>query len=267
KHPETRRGLVWIHRTDYRRLVEVHRNFARAVAVHDGALRIGNDAAHDAAAHEQVCGLLDAHARDEVVGGKDRRGGTLHNQRATLAHELIQRLHAIEPQAAADVRRGVRGSERLEFAGLLVWQGAVADLGNAFHHGLHGAADVREDDHVVLAAQLTLAQLDVAEVGVRHAIGIQRRTHPTLILGALPTVHVADAWDVHVVGRHFRRRGHGPGRQAELLEFGLQRAAVRIADDDGAGAELVPARREVLFGRFHLRLRELEAERRDVVVG
>ena len=79
---------------------------------------------------------------------------------------------------------------------------------------LRGAADVREDDHVVLGAQVAVAQLLIGEVGVRHAVVIERRAHPAFVLRARPGMHVADARHRQLVRLHRGRRGHGPRRQA-----------------------------------------------------
>ncbi len=148
-------------------------------------------------------------------------------------------------------------------------ESGVPRLGNSavVHHACDRAADVREDDHVVLLPEVPLAELHVAEVGVGDAVGVERGPHPPFILGAGPAVDVADARDVQIVRLHVRSRCHGIRRQAELLERRLQRGPLGVPDDERPGAEVVPLGVEVLLRRFHLHLREPEPESRDVVVG
>ena len=71
-------------------------------------------------------------------------------------------------------------------------------------------------------AQVAFAQLLIGEVGVRHAVGVERRAHPAFVLRARPAVDVADARHVEVVRLHRRRRRDRPRRQAELLERRLE---------------------------------------------
>ena len=109
--------------------------------------------------------------------------------------------------------------------------GSGADAGHrhAVDLRLRGAADVREDDHVVLRSQVGFGlQLLIGEVGVRDAVGVERRAHPAFILRARPAVDVADARNVEVVRAHRRRRCHRPGRQAEILQHRLELRAIGV---------------------------------------
>ena len=78
---------------------------------------------------------------------------------------------------------------------------------------------------------------------------------------------VADARNVEIVRLDRRRRRHGPGRQAQVLQHRLERRAIGVRDDDRAGAELPAVQLEVVFGGQHLHVGVLEAERHEVVVG
>ena len=79
-------------------------------------------------------------------------------------------------------------AEVRRLVGLLVRQRRPVRLRHAVDLRLRVAADVREDDDVVLRAQVALAQLDVGEVGVGHAVGVERRAHPAFVL------RVAQLW-------------------------------------------------------------------------
>ena len=213
----------------HRRLVEVDRQIGAVVAVDDRALHVGDLRAQDRAAHEQLRRLLDGDAGGDAVLREDRRRRSFGDQRAALLHELHRapsspsmpmppRMSSLE-STNAEVR---------ELRRLLVRQRRAAGLRHAVDLRHRAAADVREDDHVVLRAQVALAQLLIGEVGVRHAVGVERRAHPAFVLRARPAVDVADARDVEVVRLHRRRRRHRPRRQAELLQHRLELRAIGV---------------------------------------
>ena len=247
-------------------LAEVDRDLGPVVAVHDRALRVGDQAAHDRPAHEQPRRTLHGHAVHQFVLGEDRGRRALDNQQAAVFHELVEVHQAFEAHSPSDVVGLVQDAEIRGELRLLVGRRIGPDLGKPVHHRLRGAADVREDDHVVMRAQVAVAQLDVAEVRVRHAEVVERGPHPPFVLGIRPRVHVPDARDVEVVRLHRRRARHGPRRQSQVLQRRLQLRAIRVGDDEGACAELVAGEREVLFRRQHLHVGMLEAERHRRVV-
>ena len=125
---------------------------------------------------------------------------------------------------------------------------------------------MRIDNHVVLSAEIPLAELLVGEVGVGNFIGVERGADPAFVLRALPGVDVANARDVEVVRWHVRHGGHRNAREAERREHRTDRCGVGIRDDEGTGAELLVADFEVLLSRAHRHVLQAVAHRHEVVV-
>ena len=71
----------------HRRLIEVHRQIAWLVAVHNRALLVADPGAQNRAAHEKLRRLFDGHAGGEAVCRKDRRRGSFGNQRSAVLDE------------------------------------------------------------------------------------------------------------------------------------------------------------------------------------
>ena len=184
------------------------------------------------------CGMLHGDAAAEVVLGHERSGGTLGDQGAALLHEVSQFLQAFEAHAAADVVALVDHAQigRLRESSCRA-VGAVPVLAMPAIMVCGGAADVREDDHVVLRAQVAVAQFLVGEVGVGHSVIVERGAHPAFILRARPGVDVADARDAssRASSRRARRprprrraRGRGAcGSRRARSAFGMMKAPAR----------------------------------------
>ncbi len=79
-------------------------------------------------------------------------------------------------------------------------------------------------------------------------------------------MYVADARDGEGVGLHGRRGGHGPGGESEVPELRIERGAIGVGDDEGAGAQLAAVEVEIFLGHLHLDVLVLEAEGHQVVV-
>ncbi len=246
--------------------LKIHGQLRAVPPVDDRALRVGHHAAHDGPAHEQPLGVLHRHAIHELVLGEDRGRRAFDDEQAAVLDELVEVHQAFEAHPAANVIGLILHAEVGRQLGLLVRHRVGAGPGDAVDHRLRGAADVREHDHVVLRPQVAFAQLDVAEVGVGHAVDVEGRADPALVLRARPRVHVADARHVEVVRLDGGRGAHRPRRQAEVLQCRLERRAIGVGDDERPGAELVPGQHEVFFRRQHLHPGMREAERHHVAV-
>src|SRR5262249_42493214 len=156
------------------------------------------------ATREESVPLLHRDPRREPQAGEDVRRATLGDERATLLHELIERLHPFGSGGSADIIGRIGGAERRELRRLLVRDGAVAAAPRGRTGGISAAATTtattapgrrsgatgRIDDHVILGAEISLLEERFAEVLERHAIVIEGRTHPPLVLGARPAVHI-----------------------------------------------------------------------------
>ena len=253
----------------HRGLVEVDRHL-RVVAVGDRARAIAEHAAHDRAAHEQPVRTLDRHAAGDVVLREDRRRRAFGDQRAALAHELHQLHQAFQAHAAADVvgldraRRGSASRRSSCTAAALRRSSAMPLTCDCAVPPTCGI-----DDDVVLRAQVALAQLDVGEVGVGHAVRVERGAHPAFVLRARSSCGRS---------RCAARRGRasctvGAAATAQRRQARAPSASARAPRDRRSAMMNAPARNlpaarlEVLFGRLHLHVRVLEAERHEVVVG
>src|SRR5476651_114758 len=143
----------------HRRLVEVHRQIGAAVAVGDRALHVGDLRAQDRSAHEQLRRFLDGDPRRDPVLREDRRRRSFGDERAALLHETRELDQPLDAHAAADVVARVDERQVRELRRLLVRQRRVAGLRHAVDLRDRAAADVREDQDVVLRSQVALTQL------------------------------------------------------------------------------------------------------------
>ncbi len=126
---------------------------------------------------------------------------------------------------------------------------------------------MRENDHVVLGAQIALAQFLIGEIGVRNAVVIERGAHPAFILRSRPGMNVADARHIQLVRLDGGRGGDGPCRQSKVFDRRLELGAIGVGNDERAGAEFVAVQIEVILGGKHLHIGVLEAEGHQRVVG
>ena len=126
---------------------------------------------------------------------------------------------------------------------------------------------MRVDDHVEARPEVAhRGQFLVRHVGERHAVGLERRADPALVLRPAPAVEVQDPGDIEVVRRHVRRGRHRPGAQAEFLQDRVEHRGIGARDDDCTGAEAPSRGFEILFRRRHLHVLQPVAERHQVVV-
>src|SRR5580700_7886908 len=96
------------------------------------------------------------------------------------------------------------------------------------------STDVRENDDIVLRSQIAITKFLIGEIGVRHAVIIERGAYPAFVLRALPGVNVAYAGDIEVVRFHAGRGGNGDGAQAEITKDGLDFRAVGVRNNERA---------------------------------
>ncbi len=172
--------------------------------------------------------MLHRHAGGHPVVGENCRGRTVRNQRPAFAHELRQLRQPLNSHAAANIVARIVDAQIRRQVRFPVRNRIVAGLRNPVHDGLRRPAHVRENDHVVLRAQIAVAQLLIGEIRVRDAVVIQRRPHPAFILRTLPGVHVADARNVQLMRFHCRRRADRPRGKAQIPNHRFQLRAIGI---------------------------------------
>ena len=114
---------------------------------------------------------------------------------------------------------------------------------------------MRIENDVILRAQISFTQLLVGEVGVRHAVVIQRGARPSFILGPLPGMNVADAGNVQRVGFHDGQRRDSHRGESQVLNGWLNGGAIGVRNDERAGAEFVAVDFKILLRRQHLYVR------------
>ncbi len=209
---------------------------------------------------------LDVHARGHAILGHDRRGRALDDQQASLTHEGGEFRHAFPSHAASDVVALVDSTQVGCLFALPVGKWQIACHGEAVDVRLRVPAHVRVDDDVVPFPKIAFGDELVGEVVVRHAVVVERATHPALVLCATPRVQKRDARNVELVGPDLRHVVRAVPLQSELRQARLQHRAVRVGNDERARCERAAVHLELLFGREHPRPCVPEAERHEIVV-
>ena len=213
------------------------------VAVGDRALRVRHDAAHDRAADKQLLRLLDGDAAGDAVLGEDGGGGALDDQRAARPGRTWPARAGPRGPCRPGCRRSDRarrGSGSCRSSGREAAASPV--LAMPLTCGGRAAADVREDDHVILRAEVALPELLVGEVGVGHAVGIERGAHPPFVLRPLPAVDVADPRHVEFVLLTAGADATATPDRPRSFSTGSSCAAIGVRDDERPGPEVVTRR-------------------------
>ena len=133
---------------------------------------------------------------------------------------------------------------------------------------LRRAADVREDDHVVLRAQVALAR-----ASGRRSRCTARRNNPARRAPSLHPACASTSARTRCAGSSTRASSppaRSPTAHADRPMSridGSSARAIGVRDDEGAGAELAAVQLEIVLGDQHADVRVLVAEADQVVVG
>ena len=175
--------------------VRAHHGHVLVVAEGDGAFAVDEDCVEHGADDAGIAVRRDADARCKAGVDGELRSVFAGDEQAALLDEFLEVCEAVVAEAGAHVvgvesmrpRFGVR-SDFSQGIALFHDGQAVDDVGG------RGAADGREDDHVVFRAQVVFFRGGLgADVVVGNACGVESIAPPAFGLCGEPGVHEGDA--------------------------------------------------------------------------